>query len=88
VPRSLDPPALPLTERENEIFVRIGWGLGPSEIAEELGIHVKTIETHRESVKRKLGLDSAAALRDAAFAWREGDPLPTRHARPMEEDSA
>ena len=78
VPRSFESPPLPLTERENEIFVRIGWGLGPSEIAAELGIHVKTIEAHRESLKRKLGLGSAADLLDAAYAWRDGDALPSR----------
>lgn len=78
VPRSLQPPALPLTEREREVFVRIGWGLGPSEIATELGIHVKTVETHRESVKRKLGIDSATDLLDAAFKWRDGASIPLR----------
>lgn len=76
VRRSHAPPALPLTERENEVFVRLGWGQGPSEIATELGIQVKTIEAHRESLKRKLGLGSAAALRAAAFAWRDGELLP------------
>lgn len=75
-PRTFAPPALPLSEREREIFVRIGWGLGPSEIAAELDIHVKTIETHRESIKRKLGLSSATELLDAAFKWRDGEPLP------------
>jgi two-component system nitrate/nitrite response regulator NarL len=76
VPLSLAPPPLPLTERENEVFVRIGWGQGPSEIATELGIQVKTIEAHRESLKRKLGLTSASDLRAAAFAWRDGDLVP------------
>lgn len=80
VPQSFTPPALPLTKRENEVFVRIGWGQGPNEIARELGVHVKTIETHRESVKRKLGVGSAATLLEAAIAWRDGDMLLPSHA--------
>jgi DNA-binding NarL/FixJ family response regulator len=73
---TLAPPLLPLTERENEVFVRIGWGHRPSQIAESLGVQVKTVDAHRESVKRKLGIGTAADLHAAAFAWREGDLLP------------
>lgn len=73
---TLAPPPLPLTERENEVFVRIGWGHRPRQIAESLGVQVKTVDAHRESVKRKLGIGSAADLQSAAFAWREGDLLP------------
>jgi DNA-binding NarL/FixJ family response regulator len=74
--RTLLPPPLPLTGRENEVFVRIGWGHRPSQIAKSLGVQVKTVDAHRESVKRKLGIGSAADLHAAAFAWREGDLLP------------
>ncbi len=88
VPLSFRPPSLPLTEREHEIFVRIGWGLGPSEIAAELGLHVKTIETHRESMKRKLGLSSATELLDAAFKWRDGEPLPRSRSRDDGDEAA
>ena len=88
VPRTFDAPQLPLTGREHEIFVRIGWGLGPSEIAAELGVHVKTIETHRESMKRKLGLSSAAELLDAAFKWRDGELLAGHRAQARGSDSA
>ena len=73
---TLAPPPLPLTERENEVFVRIGWGQRPTQIAESLGVQVKTVDAHRESVKRKLGIGTAADLHAAAFAWREGDLLP------------
>lgn len=86
VPRSFRLPPLPLTEREKEIFMHVGHGLGPSEIAAELGVQVKTVEAHREAVKRKLGLASAADLLDAAFAWRDGEPLPQRRAREVDED--
>ncbi|WP_395679204.1 response regulator transcription factor [Dokdonella sp.] len=80
VRRTLVPPPLPLTERENEVFVRIGLGHRPSQIAANLGIQVKTVDAHRESVKRKLGFGSAADLQAAAFAWRDGDLLPNRQS--------
>ena len=85
IPHSFRLPALPLTKRENDVFVRIGWGLGPSEIAAELDIHVKTVEAHRESLKRKLGLGSAAELLDAAYAWRDGAALPPRRSRTRDD---
>lgn len=66
-------PRLPISEREYEVFVRIGHGEGNSAIATALGVSVKTIETHRESIKRKLGLDSAHALLNAAICWRDGE---------------
>ncbi|KAF1690412.1 hypothetical protein CR938_02255 [Pseudoxanthomonas taiwanensis] len=63
---------LPLSPREREIFLRIGAGIGPRQIAEELGLSVKTVESHREKIKHKLGLGDGDALRAAALRWREG----------------
>ena len=68
-------PKLPLSEREYDIFERIGHGHGATRMASDLGISVKTIETHRESIKRKLRLDSAHALLGAALAWRKGEAI-------------
>ena len=45
-----------LTRRELEVFVRTGRGCPPREIAAELDLSVKTIETYREKIKDKLGL--------------------------------
>ena len=45
-----------LSDREFEVFQMIGHGVGPSEIAEKLGLSVKTVETHRERIKEKLNL--------------------------------
>src|SRR5262249_24912980 len=45
-----------LTDRELEIFEQIGRGLSTRQIAEALHRSVKTIETHRANIKRKLGL--------------------------------
>ncbi|MEO7431860.1 MAG: LuxR C-terminal-related transcriptional regulator [Dokdonella sp.] len=64
VPRTCRPLKLPLSARENEIFVLLGWGRGPSDIGAELGIRIKTVEAHCESPKRKMSLESTRALRD------------------------
>ena len=42
-------------------------------IAATLGVSVKTIEAHRESIKRKLGLHNAVRLSEAAMLWRRGE---------------
>lgn len=51
-----------LSDRELEVFQMIGQGIGPSEIAERLGLSVKTVETHRERIKEKLNLASGSEL--------------------------
>lgn len=66
---------LPLSPREREVFLHIGAGAGPAKIARDLGLSVKTVESHREKIKHKLGLDSAAALQCAALRWRQGYAL-------------
>ncbi|NCT68658.1 MAG: response regulator transcription factor [Rhodanobacteraceae bacterium] len=69
-------PRLPLSARECTVFQGIGRGESNLQIARELGLSVKTIETHCESIKRKLALPTAAALIEAAFGWRRGDYVP------------
>jgi two-component system nitrate/nitrite response regulator NarL len=51
-----------LTERENEVLVQIAGGLSNKEIACKLGVGVRTVETHRERIMRKLDIHSAAGL--------------------------
>jgi DNA-binding NarL/FixJ family response regulator len=75
---TLEPAPLPLSPREVEVFARVGAGDGNQTIAGALGLSVKTVECHRESCKRKLGLSSAAQLLAAAVAWRAGDYVPER----------
>lgn len=58
-----------LSDRELEVFDMIGRGLGTREIAERLGIAVKTVETYRENIKDKLMIDSAPELARRAVAW-------------------
>lgn len=66
-------PQLPLSPREYDVFLRIGLVQRPSEIAAHLDISVKTVETYRENIKRKLDLDSAHELLMAALDWRVGN---------------
>jgi DNA-binding NarL/FixJ family response regulator len=58
-----------LTDRELTVLRLIGAGRGTRQIAEELRLSVKTIETYRENLKRKLHLESAAELVQYAVSW-------------------
>lgn len=58
-----------LSDREIEVLTRIGNGLTTQQIAAELEISVKTVQTFRERIKRKLDLGSAAELSSAATRW-------------------
>ncbi len=58
-----------LSDREHQIFELIGQGLRTNEIAERLDVSVKTVESHREHIKRKLGIDSAGDLLKYAIEW-------------------
>ena len=50
------------TTREREIIQLLAEGHGNKEVAEKLGISVKTVETHRAAIMRKLGLHSIGEL--------------------------
>jgi DNA-binding CsgD family transcriptional regulator len=63
---------LPLSPREFEIFLRIGEGMGPTQIASESGLSVKTVESYREKIKQKLQLQGRDALLAASMRWRSG----------------
>jgi DNA-binding NarL/FixJ family response regulator len=63
-----------LSDRELQVFELIGAGVPTREIATRLGISVKTIETHRENIKRKLELASGAELVGRAQRWVRGSP--------------
>ena len=58
-----------LSDRETEVVRYIGAGLSTREIAEELVLSVKTIESYRANVKRKLGLRSGSELARFAYDW-------------------
>jgi DNA-binding NarL/FixJ family response regulator len=57
-----------LTAREREVLIHIADGYSNKEIAHRLGIGVRTIETHRERIMRKLNIHSVAGLTKFAIA--------------------
>lgn len=69
-PASADPLEL-LSDRERQVFELIGRGLATREIAEQLSVSVKTIETHQSRIKQKLGLRTGRELMRRAVAWAE-----------------
>lgn len=51
-----------LTPRESQVLYKMVQGLNNKEMARELDISVRTVETHRLSIRRKLNIDKPAAL--------------------------
>ena len=68
-------PREPLSEREREVLVRIARGYGNKEIARDLGLSVKTVETYKARFSDKLGVRSRVEI--ARYAAKHGliDPL-------------
>jgi DNA-binding NarL/FixJ family response regulator len=56
-----------LTDRELEIFRLIGAGLSTSAIADQLFLSTHTVDTHRENIKRKLGVKTGTELNRQAI---------------------
>jgi DNA-binding NarL/FixJ family response regulator len=59
-----------LTDREREVVQLLAEGKANKEVAAALGISVKTVETHRATIMRKLEIDSIADL--VRYAIRNG----------------
>jgi two-component system, NarL family, nitrate/nitrite response regulator NarL len=57
-----------LTHREREVLVLVADGLSNKEIANNLEVGVRTVETHRERIMRKLAIHSVAGLTRFAIA--------------------
>lgn len=57
-----------LTDREREVLVLVAEGRSNKEIAAQLGVGVRTVETHRENLMRKLKVHTAAGLTRFAVA--------------------
>ena len=64
-----------LTPREKEVLALIAEGLSSREIGQRLGMGVRTVETHRTHLRRKLALHSPAAL--VRFAVERSWTAPT-----------
>ena len=58
-----------LSDREFEIFRLTGEGYKASQIAEQLYLSIKTIETYRSRIKEKLNLPNAAELLQYSIKW-------------------
>jgi two-component system, NarL family, nitrate/nitrite response regulator NarL len=59
-----------LTPREREVLLLIAEGLSSKDIGDRLAMGVRTVETHRMHLRRKLELNSAAALVRYAIEYR------------------
>jgi DNA-binding NarL/FixJ family response regulator len=59
-----------ISNREREVLIAIAEGLSNKEIASRLNVGVRTIETHRERIMRKLNIHSVAGL--TRFAIQKG----------------
>jgi DNA-binding NarL/FixJ family response regulator len=62
-------PVADLTDRELEVFRLIGEGHATRQIAEELHLSVKTVESYQAHIKEKLSLRSARELMQHAIQW-------------------
>ncbi|WP_372886400.1 response regulator [Shimia sp.] len=51
-----------LTSREQTVLLQLAQGKSNKEVAAALNISVRTVETHRKNIKRKLGISSTAGL--------------------------
>jgi DNA-binding NarL/FixJ family response regulator len=62
------PDVCKLTDRDREVLILIAEGLSNKEIAHNLNVSVRTVETHRHRTMRKLAIHSVAGLTRFAFA--------------------
>ncbi len=61
-----------LSDRELQVLEMTGRGLKLGDVASALGIGLKTVETHRLRIRRKLELGDHVALLNFAIRWVEG----------------
>ncbi|HMJ65496.1 MAG TPA: response regulator transcription factor [Candidatus Binatia bacterium] len=73
--RAADSPLEILSDREMEVFQLIGDGLTTRQIAEQLCLSMKTVEVHRDHIKRKLSLKDGTALVRYAIRWAETEKI-------------
>ncbi len=70
--RSSTSPLARLTDREFEVLNLIGQGREPHDIAQHLSLSIKTVDTHRSHIRRKLGLKNGTELIHYAVRWLSG----------------
>lgn len=70
-----------LSDRELEVLQLLGQGISTRDIADKLHLSIKTIESYRANIKRKLDLKNAAELMRYAVDW-----VRTEGALPAEDE--
>jgi len=70
-PTAATAPAEVLSDREMEVFRRLGQGLSTRDISVALGVSLKTVQTYCARIKEKLQLDDGQELARVAFRWHE-----------------
>lgn len=65
-----------LSDRELDVFRRLGRGQTTRQIAQELAISIKTVQAYAARIKEKLQLASGAELVREAVRWVEQNPAP------------
>ncbi len=63
-----------LTDRERDVFELLARGLSTREMATQLGVSVKTVESHRAHIQEKLGLANVRELFRFAVIWSQHQP--------------
>jgi DNA-binding NarL/FixJ family response regulator len=69
IDEGLGSPVDKLSDRELEVLNLMGRGFGAQDIANELHLSVKTIETHRAHIKEKLGFSDSKEMVRFAIEW-------------------
>ncbi len=62
-----------LSDREFEVFELIGQGIQSRDIAQALKVSIKTVDAHREHLKKKLGVETRTDLLMYAMQWVQFD---------------
>lgn len=65
------PPIERLSDRELEVFEKLGQGIGTRQISEEFRVSIKTVQAYCARIKEKLGLGSATELLREAVRWHD-----------------
>jgi two-component system response regulator NreC len=69
-PGKTGPHATDLSDREKQVLILLAWGYSNKEIAGDLGLSIKTVETYRARISEKLGLRSRTEI--VQYALRQG----------------
>ncbi len=72
---SVSSPVERLSDRELEIFRLLGQGRTTSQIAADLNLSLKTVQTHYTRAKEKLGVSSLTELLRAAIRWEDSSDV-------------